>query len=237
MKERIFRFKQFEVAHQKSAMKVGVDGVLVGAWANLSGAGRILDAGTGCGLISLMCAQRNPTAQIIGVDIDELSIEEACLNASNSCWNDRLSFVRANFMELEKEDIGLFDVIVSNPPFFCAGVTNIENARLASRHVSEFGPESILTHGINLLTDKGKIAFIAPSSMSDELVNVGKKCGLYVQRMTYVKGLPHRPIKRVLLEFSREHTTLFSSVIILESTHGNATDEYKELCKDFYLKF
>jgi len=92
MKERIFRFKQFEIAHQKSAMKVGVDGVLVGAWADLSGAGRILDAGTGCGLISLMCAQRNPTAQIIGVDIDELSIEEACLNASNSCWNDRLSF-------------------------------------------------------------------------------------------------------------------------------------------------
>lgn len=237
MKERLFRFKQFNVSHGRSAIPIGVDGVLVGAWADCRG-DRLLDVGTGCGVIALMLAQRNPTAMVDAIDVHRPSVEEAEENFRNSPWSGRLAVKEIPFSALSSSG-EKYDRIVSNPPFFNSGVDSCESDRMKARHQGELSPYSLLEAGSGILTEDGRIAMIVPSEMADALTDFAAGKGMTLLRECYVKDHEGSPEKRVLLEFGNqphtetgvtEHLTMFLS-------SGEPTDRYRRLCGQFYLKF
>lgn len=239
MRERYFRFKQFGVKHSRSAMKVGVDAVMLGAWADVESASSILDAGCGCGLIALMLAQRNPTARIDGIDIDADSVAEATDNVALSPWSDRISICQTDFMNYSQESGAKYDHIVSNPPYFSAGVNDISGGRLISRHASVEGlsPVSLLSVGSQMLTVNGKISMICPPLWLDELQECAAECGLRLRRLCRVSGTSDSPVKRLLLEFGKEGSECVETDIVIEAERGVPTEEYRRLTQDFYLKF
>lgn len=236
-----FRFKRFEVNHSESSMKVGVDGVLVGLWA---GDGfyprRVLDAGCGCGVIALICAQRWPDASVDAIDIDSASIVEASSNFNRSPWSERLRAFKADYAShVSSGEPHRYDLIVSNPPFFASGVTEIDSPRLAARHQGEFSPRSLVELAPKLLTETGRVALIMPSEFEGELTEWAAGVGLHLVRKTLMRGHADAPWKRVLMEFSLT-TSLsgaVSSELTLETHPGEPTPEYRELGQDFYLKF
>jgi len=234
MKERLFRFKQFNVSHALSAMPIGVDGVLIGAWARCAGR-RILDVGTGCGVIALMMAQRNAGCRITAIDTDSLSVEEAAMNFKKSPWPERLDAVNISFADIRPED-GLYDVIVSNPPYFDSGVDNHESPRTMARHIGELSPEILISRGCCLLSRDGVISMIVPAEMKERLLEVAQVNGLKMERCCSVRDHEGAAVKRVLLEFGHEGSneerelTMFVDKV-------TPTSEYRELCGRFYLKF
>lgn len=237
-KERLFRFKEFAVRHSRSALPVGIDGVLIGAWADCSGATRILDAGCGCGLIALMFAQRHSKARVIATDIHLPSVEEAAANFAASPWSDRLEARQQDFCEMNTERWGSFDHIVSNPPFFDAGVTDPQaSARLSARHAAAFGPETLLRLGAPQLTSTGSIALICPASQREQLLAVAAEVGLHPRRLCEVRGREQHPPKRLLLQASRVPGPCECSSLTIHSIGNEYTDEYRALTGAFYLKF
>lgn len=235
MRERYFKFKQFGVYHQLSAMKVGADAVLLGAWTDVSNAQKILDVGCGCGVITLMLAQRADQSLIEGVDIDEASVEEAQRNVNDSPWRDRVIISNKDFMSMQ----GQWDLIVSNPPYFDDGVQVVDDSRMQARHAMEDGlsPSTLLYKASKMLSEHGKVSMICPPLWLERLRMIADRSGLSFQRLTRVKGNADAPIKRLLLEFGRDKFPLEESDLILEYQRGEATAQYRELTKDFYLKF
>lgn len=225
-------------------MKVGVDGVLIGSWASATGK-RILDAGTGCGVIALMLAQRIPDAEIIAIDIDKSSIGEASENFENSRWNERIRSLNISFKELQNCEHESFDLIVSNPPFFESGVKHPTTVREIARHQGEFSPSALVEGASGLLRTNGKLAMIVPSEYYDSLCEIGIACGLYPYRASFVKNKPTSQIKRVMLEFIKDcqiHNESDASiremsVLTMFDNNGYPTPEYVGLGRDFYLKF
>ena len=244
MKDGLFHFKKFSVSHTRSSMKVGVDGVLIGSWASPTGK-RILDAGTGCGVIALMLAQRVPDAEVIAIDIDKASIEEASENFQNSIWNERIHPNNISFNELVNEEHDSFDMIVSNPPFFESGVKYPATPREVARHQAEFSPIALIKGSAGLLKNDGKLAIIVPSEFFNQLCTVGIANGLSPDRVLFVRNRRESPIKRVMIEFTKDHKYLsvdnFSMtddmVLTMFDNSGLPTPQYKELGKDFYIKF
>ncbi|MDE7350414.1 MAG: methyltransferase [Muribaculaceae bacterium] len=240
-----FRFKQFAVSHHRSSMKVGVDGVLIGCWSDTEGAKRILDVGTGCGLISLIIAQRNSEAIIDAIDIDESSIDEALENFKASPWKNRLrvelcSYSKASNL-IKDSDLG-YDLIVSNPPYFDSGVTETVTAREKARHQGELSPFALLKDAKDLLNDDGTVAMVIPSEISDSLEKEAENIGYFLQRKCLVRGHIDAPYKRVLLQFEKRaegKTEEYPDMefLTLEISPGVPTEDYRNLCKDFYLKF
>lgn len=248
MKQTRFRFKQFEVNHFRSAMKVGVDGVLIGAWCDVAGAGSILDVGTGCGLIALMAAQRNSRARVDAIDIDMDSVEEARGNFMESRWKERLRVINISLHEL-CSDVGKeivpshgYDLIVSNPPFFNSGGNPEASRRMAARHQGELSPLALLELAAGLLSERGMLSMIFPSEQLDEVNTFAKSYGWRLRRLAHVKGHPSAPEKRVMSEYVREQhpesiMAIAEETIILEERPGEPTPRYCQLCHDFYLKF
>lgn len=237
-KERLFRFKEFAVRHSRSALPVGMDGVLIGAWADCSGATRILDAGCGCGLIALMCAQRHSKARVIATDVHLPSVEEAAANFAASPWSDRLEARQQDFCEMNTERWGSFDHIVSNPPFFDAGVADPQSsARLGARHAAAFGPETLLRLGAPMLTASGSIALICPVTQREQLLSIASGAGLYPRRLCEVRGRESHPPKRLLLQLSRLSGPCECSSLTIHSSGNDYTEAYRHLTASFYLKF
>lgn len=244
MKERVFRFKQFSVRHAKSAMKVGVDGVLIGAWATTAAPDnavcKVLDAGCGCGLIALMIAQRNPMAQILAIDIDSPSVEEATKNVEDSPWSDRIIVEMGDF----KSIVGKFDHIISNPPFFESGLAKPATPRETARHSTDgFGPMTLIVKSCELLSAQGILSIIVPAQQSDYYINEAERRGLALHRRTVVFGRKGTPPKRVLLEFSMggDNKSLEDNKLDIEVVTPQGewafSPEYLKLCSEFYLKF
>lgn len=235
MNDSIFRFKHFCCRHSHSSMKIGVDAVLIGAWADVSGL-RILDVGTGCGVIALMCAQRNPDAEIFAVDIDNDSVDEAAYNFSVSPWASRLKVFLENYNDISLKNI---DLIISNPPFYDAGISNPDSPRLIARHQGLLSPERLFLKGKELLSENGRIAVIVPYGQYKKLVSYALKHEMYLNRICFVKGHSDAPVKRALLEFIKIPLDVIPHFeeIVLEDINRNPTEQYIGLCKDFYLKF
>lgn len=217
-------------------MKIGVDGVLIGAWADVSGAHTILDAGTGCGVVALMCAQRNAGAYVYAIDIDQASIDEAAGNFSNSPWGARMHALMERFGDCRTRR---YDLIVSNPPYFDSGVSHPDTSRLKARHKDELSPEILITVGPDMLAPGGKISMIVPSDQTENLLMIAEANGLGLVRLCRVKGHPTAPVKRTMLEFSNTPGPSMpeESGLTLELSPGTPTEQYRHLCKDFYLKF
>lgn len=241
MKERLFRFKQFSVQHSLSAMKIGVDGVLLGAWANIEG-DYVLDVGTGCGLIALMAAQRNNHAVIKGIDIDAAAVAEASLNFDHSPWSNRLEAREISYIQAVETQpfFGIrFDHIISNPPFFDAGLTDPCTMREKSRHSASLSPQVILSHAPKLLSESGMVSLITPASCLSSLVMTAHNAGLHCRRLTLVATVEGKRPKRLLSEWCRNPCEKSENIMYIETgeyPHRNFSPEYKALCSPFYLK-
>lgn len=230
----IFRFKQFEVIHQHSAMKVGTDGVLLGAWANVDNAKKALDIGAGTGLISLMLAQRNTNLSIDAVEIDEASFREMEMNFDNSAWKKRLKGYCIDIADFKSTNA--YDLIVSNPPFFNLGTQSPILNRLNARHNQSL-PQEILIAVVNrLLLPFGKFCIILPTIEGEQLIEACKKSNLFTTRKTYFIPKEGRKTERLLLEFQKKQKELTENKIIQYNQKNEWHADYIALTKDFYLK-
>ncbi len=232
-----FRFKQFEVCQDDVAMKVGTDGVLLGAWvATDDNPDRILDIGTGTGVIALMMAQRCPTAShIVGIDIDAPSAERAAANFAASPWAERLSAVCSPVQEFDC--CGKFDLIVTNPPYFVASLLSPDAARSAARHTFALPFPELDAAIVRLLACGGRAALILPEESMEEFAEL---TSLEMVRRCNVRSTPESGIKRVMAEFShhRPEADIIPEELVIETDRrGEFSEGYRSLTKDFYLKF
>lgn len=234
MSNPFFSFKKFTVYHDRCAMKVGTDGVLLGAWADLSAARNVLDIGTGTGLIALMMAQRNEDAQITAIDIDVQAVEQAEENISSSPWKDRIQVKLQDVIHYQSA--GLFDTIVSNPPFFVDSLKCPDNQRTMARHSDSLPIKELLGKSSSLLHDDGRASFIFPSDHTEEIIRLARGVGLYLSRHTKVKPRTDLPPKRSLLEFKKKEEKCQEDELSIELSRHVYTNEYIALTKEFYLK-
>lgn len=232
-REKVFRFKQFNVLNDKTAMKVGTDGVLLGAWCDVANAHRVLDVGTGCGLISLMVAQRNASALIHGIDIDDGAIAEAQYNFAQSPWTSRLSAEIADFNQF---DSGAYDLIVSNPPFFNNGVLPPSSSRNLARHTTSLTIGALIGRSSSLLSPEGVIAIITPADVELAVRRCIVQFGLGLRRFTRVVPVAGAPVKRLLWEIvASDVETVVDTITIAQENHSY-TQQYRELTSGFYLE-
>lgn len=219
-------------------MKIGTDGVLLGAWAPVEqNPFSILDIGTGTGIIALMLAQRSTAQQIDALEIDEQAYEQATDNFENSPWNDRLFCFHAGLDEFMEEPEDEYDLIVSNPPFYAEDYKTNNDQRDLARFQDALPFEDLIEAADLLLSENGILAVIIPFKEEDRFLAIAKEFELYPTKITRVKGTPTAEIKRSLLALSRNKTTLFSiDELTIEIGRHEYTQEYIALTQDFYLK-
>jgi tRNA1Val (adenine37-N6)-methyltransferase len=234
----MFQFKQFSIQQDKTAMKVGTDGVLLGAWTPIDhNPFSVLDIGAGTGVISLMLAQRSHAQQIDALEIDENAYEQATDNFENSPWNDRLFCFHAGLDEFIEEPEDEYDLIVSNPPFYSEDYKTQSEQRDLARFQDAMPFEELIEAADLLLSENGIFAVILPFKEEENFIALAKESELYPVKITRVKGTPTSEIKRSLLAFSRnENTTVSTDELIIETARHLYTSEYIELTKEFYLK-
>jgi len=219
-------------------MKVGTDGVLLGAWAPLeNNPFSILDIGAGTGLIALMLAQRSQAEQIDALEIDEDAYEQAVDNFENSPWSDRLFCFHAGLDEFVEEPEDEYDLIVSNPPFYSEDYKTDNEQRDLARFADAMPFEDLIEAAALLLSENGVFAVIIPYKEEKKFIGLANEYELYPIKITRVKGTPITEIKRSLLAFSRiEKPTFLIDELIIETARHQYTAEYIALTKDFYLK-
>lgn len=250
--DRSFRFKQFTVANERAAMKVGTDGVLLGAWVRLRGKEQhILDVGTGTGVIALMLAQRTSqsdetqaqAATIIGIDIDKPSAEEAAANFKASPWAGRMAAFAGDFRGLGTDPSHPlkylafpYDLIVSNPPYFVDALKAPDPRRNDARHADSLTYADLVANAVRNLAPDGQLALILPADAAARFAEEASACGLHLRRRTEVFTLAGTSPTRTLLEFSRTSAPLEETTLAIQDAAG-FTDEYRTLTREFYLKF
>jgi tRNA1Val (adenine37-N6)-methyltransferase len=233
-----FTFKQFSIEQDKTAMKVGTDGVLLGSWAPIDhNPFSILDIGAGTGIIALMLAQRTSAEQIDALEVDEEAYEQAVDNFENSPWGDRLFCFHAGLDEFIEEPEDEYDLIVSNPPFYAEDYKTENDQRDLARFQDAMPFEELIEAADLLLSENGIFAVILPFKEEQKFISLAKEFELYPTKITHVKGTPKSEIKRSLLAFSRNENQVFDiDELIIEIDRHVYTPEYIELTKDFYLK-
>lgn len=233
-REKIFRFKQFSVLNDRTAMKVGTDGVLLGAWCDVEGVRHVLDVGTGCGVIALMIAQRNSDAVIEGIDIDQAAIDEAIVNFKRSPWSERLTASVQDFNDMEGE--ARFDLIVSNPPFFTNGVLPSGDSRTLARHTQSLTYSQLIHGASRLLTTDGSLALISPTDAEGDIIQASAFASLPVRRATRVIPVDGAMPKRTLWLLSRHEQPYREDTVTIAHSDGSFTEQYATLTRPFYLK-
>lgn len=220
---------------QKAAMRVNTDGVLLGAWANVTSAKTVLDVGTGTGVIALMLAQRCP-AEITAIEIEKNAAEEAAENIKQSNWNKRISVQNCSFQDFMETATNSFDLIISNPPFFADGLKNLNQNKSIARH-NDLLPFSLLIEGsVRLLAPDGRLALILPVDQALRFTKEVSEKGLFPERLTEVKPNPLKPANRYLMEFSKKTSLLVKdSLTIYTESGAEYSEQYKNLTRDFYL--
>ncbi|WP_343623240.1 tRNA1(Val) (adenine(37)-N6)-methyltransferase [Flavobacterium lindanitolerans] len=233
-----FQFKQFSVEQDRCAMKIGTDGVLLGAWAPIEhNPFNVLDIGTGTGIISLMIAQRSHAEQIDAFEIDEDAYEQAVENFENSPWSDRLFCFHAALDEFMEEPEDEYDLIVSNPPFYTEDYSSGNDQRDLARFADALPFEDLAEAAGFLLSKNGIFAVILPYKEEEKFIALVRDFDLFPVKITRVKGTPTSEIKRSLLAFSRHYSENFpTDELVIEISRHNYTPEYIHLTKNFYLK-
>ncbi len=233
-----FQFKQFTVWHDRCAMKVGTDSVLLGAWADFSGAANILDIGTGSGILALMAAQKAPNAQIDAIDIDAAAAEQARENCSRSQWKEQITIHHQSLQEFASTTTKRYNIIISNPPYFSKALKSPDKQRTTARHNDHLDLTTLLETSSNLLESTGQLNLILPVTEGDQSIREAAKFGLTCLHHTVVKPNENSLPKRCLLSFSQTSTTCIEDELYIETnTRHNYSIEYKRLTKDFYLNF
>ncbi|TRX36340.1 tRNA1(Val) (adenine(37)-N6)-methyltransferase [Flavobacterium restrictum] len=234
----MFQFKQFSIEQDHCAMKIGTDGVLLGAWTPINhNPNSILDIGTGTGIIALMLSQRSAAQQIDALEIDEQAYEQAVTNFENSPWSDRLFCFHAGLDEFIEEPEDEYDLIVSNPPFYTETYKTNDEQRDLARFQDAMPFEQLVEAADLLLSENGIFSVIIPFKEEENFLALAREFELYPVRTTRVKGTPTSEIKRSLLAFSRNEKLNFPiDELIIETARHIYTSEYIDLTKDFYFK-
>jgi len=234
----MFAFKKFSVNQDKTAMKIGTDAVLLGAWCPIDNhPNTILDIGTGSGIIALMLAQRTEAQQIDALEIEENAYEQAVDNFENSPWSDRLFCFHAGLDEFVDDPEVEYDLIVSNPPFYVEDYKTSDAQRDLARFQDAMPFEDLVAAVDLLLSENGVFAVIIPFKEEERFIDLCAEMELFPTKITRVKGANNRPIVRSLMAFKRfELTTLTADELVIEINRHEYTDAYIELTKDFYLK-
>ncbi len=237
-----FRFKQFTVFNDRSAMKVNTDGVMLGAAASLpkDSVTNILDIGTGTGTIALMLAQRTaeafidktPKPVITAIDIDEASVEEAAANFARSPWADRLSVEKVALQDFDTSEE--FALIVSNPPYFDDSLRNPDERKADARHTASLSFREILEFASRRLSSDGRVALVLPSEPEKELLRCARSYSLYPSRLMRIRTTEKKHPRRIIAEFSRERGELAEETLTIMQ-EGRYTAEYTALLKDFLI--
>ena len=250
-----FRFKQFEIEQDRCAMKVGTDGVLLGAWAQ--GGCRILDIGSGTGLISLMMAQRFPEAEVVGIDMDADACGQARENVMASPFRDRVEIVccrlqdfgadgcaletaglKAGALETaaDLKSSGVFDAIVSNPPFFVGSLKNPDSKRTMARHTDSLPFRDLFAGVKRLLSDDGVFSAIVPAEVVEQFVAESCMLGFYLIRKCGVKTVERKQPKRFMLSFAKHRISPYEEhVETMMDSQGNRSEWYRKITEEFYL--
>ena len=232
-----FQFKQFIVNQDKCAMKVGTDGVLLGAWASIKNAKKILDIGTGTGLIALMLAQRSK-AKIIGIEIDKDAANQAKENILKSPWNDRIEIIQNDFIDFLKNTHEKFDLIVTNPPYFENALHSPKNERTIARHNKQLNFELLISGVSKILNQNGVFSLILPAELEKKIENLCFEQDLFRDRICFIKPTHNKNPKRIMMEFGRKRKMAEKTTLIIEDNERHKySADYIALTKDFYLKF
>ncbi len=230
-----FRMKRFAVEHSQSTMKVGTDAVLLGAWCRVDVARRVLDVGTGCGVVALMVAQRAEMALVDAIDLDVASVAEARRNFDASPWRHRLRAAQADFNLWE----GDYDLVVSNPPFFASSLLPHDALRAAARHARSLTYERLIARSRQLLAaTKGRLAVVTPAEARAAMIESAAMHAMGIERLCEVVPVEGKGIKRLLWELTPVPSApMRRECITLADAGGQPTEDYRTLCHDFYLKF
>lgn len=234
----LFQFKKFLINQNKTAMKIGTDGVLLGAWCPIDNNPKtILDIGTGTGIIALMLAQRSNAQQIDAIEIEENAFEQATDNFENSPWADRLYCFHAGLDELMDHPEDEYDLIICNPPFYAEDYKTGDKNRDIARFQDSMPFENLIEAADLLLSENGIFAIIIPFSEERNFIKLTNQLQLYETKITRVKGTTKSEVKRSLISFSRNKPSNINiDELIVETERHIYTPEYKVLVKDFYLK-
>ena len=246
MKEGSFQFKQFTIQQDRCAMKVGTDGVLLGAWANISHYAAdtkckytILDIGAGTGIISLMLAQRAAEAgidfQIDAVEIDQDAAQQATENSNDSPWAKHISVFPLSLQEFEQQTDKTYHLIVSNPPFYNATLKPQDNGRAVARHKDALPITDIAHFASKRLAENGRLSIIYPTNYDSEVMTAIVLCGLHPVRISDILTKVGKPCKRRMAEFAAERVPLLREQLAIRNADGKYTEEYRALTSAFYL--
>jgi tRNA1Val (adenine37-N6)-methyltransferase len=234
-----FRFKQFSVEDSLSAMKIGTDSVILGAWADVIDAKNIMDVGTGCGLLALMCAQRSD-ALITAIDIDINACKQAENNFKDSPWSNRLQCIHLSLKDFTKTQMvkgtTLFDHIITNPPYFNNSLKSPDTGRNTARHNDDLPFNSLLEDCSTLLNTNGKLSVIIPFSENGQFESLATDYELTVTRKLIILPKTEKEPNRILMEFTKgESDHIETGQLSIRDLHRNYTKEYVKLTELFYL--
>lgn len=237
MSKKPFRFKQFTIQQDKCAMKIGTDGVLLGAWTSIkNNPTSVLDIGTGTGIIALQIAQRCAATIIDAIEIEDHAYEQAVENFENSHWADRLFCYHASLNQFSSEIDEKYELIVSNPPFYSDEYKTKNEARNKARFTASLSFDELIFLASKLLSEKGIFSVIIPFKEEQNIIALAKKNKLFLNRICRVKGNSSSEIKRSLLTFSHRDSKIEITELIIEIERNYYTKEYINLVEDFYLK-
>ena len=235
MEKSTFRFKQFEVRQGKCAMKVNTDGVLLGAWCDVRDAERILDIGTGTGVIALMMAQKNVTAYIDAIDIDEGAYLQARDNFEISAWRERLNAHHLSLQEYGARE--KYDVIISNPPYFIDDMKTGNDRRNVAKHTVALSYEELLYSTARLMNAGGKAFVVLPIFNLAVFKTIAREHALFITELTEVTAVEGKSPYLLLIQLEKTEKNILRSQLTIQDVSGNFSDAYKKLTREFYLKF
>jgi tRNA1Val (adenine37-N6)-methyltransferase len=218
-------------------MKVGTDGVLLGAWSDAENAKRVLDIGTGTGLVALMIAQRNSEAVVDAIDIDADACEQAKGNAAASPWPDRVKVSHSSLEHFAESTKEKYDLVVCNPPYFIDSKKSEDARRRIARHADVLTPAALFNHGVSLLKDEGRMCVVFPFDGKGMLKKTALEYGLYPEKILNVRHDAEKPPVRVLMSFSKDKKReLQEDYLTIETgVRHSYTKEFSDLVRDFYL--
>lgn len=225
-----FKFKQFAIQQSKDVFRVGTDGVLLGSLANVKDVSKVLEVGTGTGLISLMLAQRNPFAEFLGIDINKDAVDLTRSNFENSVFNSRLKNILQDFKTFETEE--RFDLIVSNPPYFEESESDKDKV---ARQTVELNFMQLVSQSSKLLSEKGILSVIIPVEVGSYFVEIANENHLFLNRRVNIQGIENSKAKRLILEFSLIEKSPEISDFVIEKSPRKYSDQYLELTKEFHI--
>lgn len=237
MSTKPFKFKEFTINQDQCAMKIGTDGVLLGAWTSIDeNPFSILDIGSGTGVLSLMLAQRSDAALIDAIEIDDNAFEQCVDNFEQSPWGDRLFCYHVSLEEFTEEIEDEYDLIICNPPFYSEDYKTKSDQRDLARFQDAMPFEHLLKSVLMLLSKNGRFSVIIPFNEETNFIELASKFKLYPNSLLNVKGNPISETKRSLIEFSFRESDIKIDELIIETERHQYTEAYKGLTKDFYLK-